>query len=258
MYIYPIPAFSDNYIWTIVDKETKNAVIVDPGDAKPVIEEFKLKKLNLTAILITHHHYDHTGGIKNLLDHYSKQKITVYGPKIENIPYLTHKLENNDEITLLNSNVKLKIISIPGHTLGHIAYFGNDLLFCGDTLFSAGCGKIFEGTTEQMFTSLQTLKNLPKSTKVYCGHEYTLNNLKFAEYIEKSNPYIYKKMELVNKKRNSNIPTLPSSIEEELLINPFLRTDKKEIQDSAKIYKNKSQLTEIEVFAAIREMKNSF
>ena len=173
--VYPVKAFQDNYIWTIHNQT--HAVIVDPGDSLPVLEFLASRKLALSAILITHHHADHVWGILNIID---KCNVPVYGPKTEIIPEITHQLVEGDEVRFDQLDLTFNILDIPGHTSGHIAYFDDKRVFCGDTLFSCGCGRIFEGTPPQMFQSLEKLAHLPDSTGVYCTHEYTLSNIKFA------------------------------------------------------------------------------
>lgn len=219
--VIPICAFNDNYIWLILQPETRHAAVVDPGDADPVISYCTKHNITIDAILVTHHHGDHTGGITTLAEHYS---TTVYGPAQEPIPKCDHPLHEGDSVTLPTLNgLTFDIIDIPGHTSGHIAYYGNNWLFCGDTLFSAGCGRLFEGTPEQMFTSLKKLKSLDLKTKIYCAHEYTLANLLFAQHVEPNNQDIVTHIENCTKLRANNKPTLPSTIEMELKINPFLR-----------------------------------
>ena len=181
--IIPIPAFKDNYIWMFFDTASKNAWVVDPGDANPVLETLQKYGFELAGILVTHHHHDHTGGVAELRQRWSK--CPVFGAD----------LKNGDEITC--GSVRLKIIKIPGHTLDHIAFYNNDILFCGDTLFSAGCGKVFEGTPEQMYHSLMQLRALPEEIKMYCGHEYTRANLNFAHQVEPNNAHIVDKMQKV-------------------------------------------------------------
>ncbi|HNP51280.1 MAG TPA: hydroxyacylglutathione hydrolase, partial [Nitrosomonas nitrosa] len=183
--IYPVRAFKDNYIWVIRDQHY--AAIVDPGDAVPVMAYLQQQNLQPIAILNTHHHHDHTGGNIALLTAFA---LPVYGPAKENIPGLTHRLSEGDTIHLAELSLDLSILDIPGHTAGHIAYYGANLLFCGDTLFACGCGRIFEGTPQQMYTSLQKLTKLPDDTLIYCAHEYTLANIRFATAIDPNNPVL--------------------------------------------------------------------
>ena len=213
--IKPIKSFTDNYIWMI--KKNKDVVVVDPGDAIPVLNFLKEKNLNLKSILITHKHSDHIGGIEDLLRHYPN--IKIYGPK-NNFNFI-YTIVNNDELLKINElNIEFRVIATPGHTLDHVVFADQDHLFCGDTLFGCGCGKLFEGSYSQMHSSLKTLSKLPTSIKVYCAHEYTKKNIEFALTQDKDNQY------LIDRKRNliGKDITLPSTLGEELKTNPFLRS----------------------------------
>ena len=213
--IKPIKSFTDNYIWMI--KKNKDVVVVDPGDAIPVLNFLKEKNLNLKSILITHKHADHIGGIEDLLNHYPN--IKIYGPK-NNFNFI-YTIVNNDELLKINElNIEFRVIATPGHTLDHVVFADQDHLFCGDTLFGCGCGKLFEGSYSQMHSSLKTLSKLPTSIKVYCAHEYTKKNIEFALTQDKDNQY------LIDRKRNliGKDITLPSTLGEELKTNPFLRS----------------------------------
>lgn len=213
--IKPIKSFTDNYIWMI--KKNKDVVVVDPGDAIPVLNFLKEKNLNLKSILITHKHADHIGGIEDLLSHYPN--IKIYGPK-NNFNFI-YTIVNNDELLKINElNIEFRVIATPGHTLDHVVFADQDHLFCGDTLFGCGCGKLFEGSYSQMHSSLKTLSKLPTSIKVYCAHEYTKKNIEFALTQDKDNQY------LIDRKRNliGKDITLPSTLGEELKTNPFLRS----------------------------------
>jgi len=213
--IKPIKSFADNYIWMI--KKNKDVAVVDPGDAIPVLNFLKEKNLNLKSILITHKHADHIGGIEDLLNHYPK--IKIYGPK-NNFNFI-YTIVNNDELLKINElNIEFRVIATPGHTLDHVVFADQDHLFCGDTLFGCGCGKLFEGSYSQMHSSLKTLSKLPTSIKVYCAHEYTKKNIEFALTQDKDNQY------LIDRKRNliGKDITLPSTLGEELKTNPFLRS----------------------------------
>ncbi|GAB6050488.1 hydroxyacylglutathione hydrolase [Hydrogenophilus islandicus] len=217
--IVPLPAFEDNYIWIVHDD--KRALAVDPGDAAPVLAWLEQKHLTLGAILVTHHHTDHTGGIDALV---SATGATVYGPGRESIPHCDQPLIGGERIEEPGGvPVSFDLFAIPGHTRGHLAYWGNGWLFCGDTLFSAGCGRLFEGTAEELFTSLMTLKGLPDETEVYCAHEYTLKNLAFAKWIEPDNPEIGRYRAQCQERRAQALPTLPSTIAREKAVNPFFR-----------------------------------
>jgi hydroxyacylglutathione hydrolase len=249
-----IPAFEDNYLWLITDAES-NACIVDPGDAEPVLAVLQKQHLKLTTILVTHHHNDHIGGIEKLV---AATGAIVYGPAKETIPHITHKLENTNKINILNE--LCEVIYTPGHTQGHIAYYfpQQAKLFCGDTLFVAGCGRLFEGSPAQMFASLSNLAMLPPSTQIYCAHEYTLSNLRFAQAVEPSNHDIEDKIKRCQELRKMGIPTVPSTIEEELATNPFLRSHKPTVLKAAKEHTGKSDMTDVEVFASIRAWKDGF
>lgn len=251
--VYPVKAFRDNYIWTI-HNET-HAVVVDPGESQPVIDFLKSKKLNLLAILITHHHPDHIGGIKNLTD---RQDIPVYGPKTETIPSITHKLVEGDSVCLSALDMTLKVLDIPGHTAGHIAYVDDHRLFCGDTLFSCGCGRIFEGSPPQMFHSIEKLTALPDSTNVYCTHEYTLSNIKFARIVEPDNKDLENYEKIVEHKLANKQVSLPTSIGLEKTINPFLRCKEPSVIQAAQTQSKTPVSNEIEVFATIRSWKDKF
>ena len=251
--IEAIPAFSDNYIWILI--KDNSAAVVDPGDASAVESFLSKNNLNLEAILITHHHFDHTGGIIDLA---SKRDIKVYGPKGGHINGIEYELSENSIITILET--EFHIFETPGHTLDHIAYYSKEIdsLFCGDTLFSGGCGRLFEGTPLQMLDSLNKFSDLPEKTKVYCTHEYTLSNLTFALEVEPDNVDLKKYFEEVNSLRNSNMMSLPSSIRLENKINPFLRTSVDKIKEKAENYANKQNLQPVEVLAAIRDWKDNF
>ena len=252
--VEPIPAFSDNYIWLVTTNE--GSIVIDPGDANPVIEYLsKNKDLTLNSILLTHHHYDHSGGIEDLRKRYD---LKVFGPNNQ-IKSVDHRVVEGNEI-LVNGLI-FKIIEVPGHTLDHIAFYNDDdddpILFCGDTLFAAGCGRVFEGTFDQMYESLLKLKKLPENTIVYSGHEYTTANLMFANHVEPLNKNIRDSLSKVQELRSKNIPTLPTSIKEEKLINPFLRCDDESLQIIMR-KKFNTDLSELNIFSALREWKDNF
>jgi hydroxyacylglutathione hydrolase len=253
--ITPISAFKDNYIWLIRNSNQQACVVVDPGDAEPVIATLQQTNLTLTAILITHHHRDHSGGINQLLARFS---VPVFGPARETIVGVTHPLTENQQVNLLALNLHFNVINIPGHTHGHIAYYGHGALFCGDTLFTGGCGRLFEGTAEQMCHSLHKLAALPNDTDVYCGHEYTQSNLQFARVVEPSNTYLLKRIEQTQALRSKNLPTVPAKISAEKLTNPFLRCDIPTIIHAAEQQAGKKLKNAVEVFACLREWKNNF
>jgi hydroxyacylglutathione hydrolase len=250
--IVPVSAFTDNYIWVIHDQY--HAVVVDPGEAKPVLNFLQQKNLKLIAILNTHHHNDHVGGNLALLKQFP---VPVYGPASESISTVTHCLTEGDSVYLAELSLGLSILDIPGHTAGHIAYYGANLLFCGDTLFACGCGRLFEGTAQQMYISLNKLASLPDKTAVYCGHEYTLANINFAKLVEPGNQTLSQLQVSAKKQRKSNLPTLPSTIVMEKTCNPFLRCNQSEVIHSASNYIGKTLTDPVSVFAAIREWKDN-
>ena len=251
--IIPIPAFQDNYIWLM--RNQRFAAVVDPGDASPVLAYLRREKLELTAILNTHHHADHVGGNAGLL---SEFQVPVYGPRRESIPNLSYRLGEGDPVSVPSLELEFDVLDIPGHTAGHIAYYGANLLFCGDTLFACGCGKLFEGTARQMYSSLQKLSSLPDETLVYCGHEYTLANIRFARVADPDNPALLKLEANVRKLREQGLPTLPSEIGLEKATNPFLRCNNPEIARTVSRATGKTLTDPVSVFAAIREWKNNF
>ena len=254
--IEPIKAFSDNYIWLVTTNE--GLLVVDPGDAAPVESYLKDNNMSLSNILITHHHFDHTGGVKRLSE--TNNNLDVYGPTNSIFDGINKELKDGDKINILG--IDFSIIEVPGHTLDHIAFFaendGNPFLFCGDTLFAGGCGRIFEGTYEQMFESLSKLSELPLNTKVYCGHEYTLSNLSFALKVDKSNNILQVRYTDCIEARNNDIPTIPSTLELEMQTNPFLRHDQKDIQECI-MQKNDylKDRNNMEIFKALREWKDN-
>ena len=251
--IEPIEAFSDNYIWLLTTNE--GSIVIDPGESENLLKILKENNLNLKAILITHHHFDHTGGIDEIL---SEKSIDVYGPN-NNIDSINIRVANESKINLLG--IEFEIIEIPGHTLDHIAYYsennGHPILFCGDTLFAGGCGRVFEGTFEQMHDSLSILKNLPLNTRIYCGHEYTESNLKFAKSVEPLNERMVSRYNDVIELRKQGIPTLPTTIKLELETNPFFRVDLEEIQETISKKFNTSK-NEKDIFSALRQWKDNF
>lgn len=253
--IIPIKAFNDNYIWTIV--KDNEAVAIDPGDHKPLHEFLEKRNITLVKILITHHHYDHSGGIEELRKIYG---CKVYGPFGGHIKGITNPVNDGECIDIFNETYTA--ISTPGHTDDQLAYFSNNnempVLFCGDTLFAGGCGRLFEGTPSDMHTSLTKFSKLPKNTGVYCGHEYTESNLIFASEVEPDNKDIQNRLSEVKEMRKENKCTLPSSIEIELKTNPFMRCDRKEVIMAAKNYNKDSLESPEEILGSIRNWKDNY
>ncbi|MCL9782152.1 hydroxyacylglutathione hydrolase [Vibrio sp. S4M6] len=251
LYIKSIPAFNDNYIWLIKNNDNRCAV-VDPGDAEPVLDYLKQHDLKLDAILITHHHHDHIGGVAELVRQHPG--INVVGPSSEPVPTLTHEVKAGDQIELFGE--VFLVLGLAGHTHGHIGYVGDAKLFCGDVLFSAGCGRVFEGTMEEMFTSLHKLTSLPEETEVYCAHEYTASNIAFALAVEPDNTLLREYRDKVNRLRGQNIPTIPTTIRQEKWVNPFLRTDQPSVIKS--VAARTAKTDPLSIFTALREWKNEF
>ena len=255
MYLIPVSAFADNYLWLLHDG--KRALVVDPGDAGPVLRALQASRLQLESILVTHHHADHTGGVDALR---KATGATVYGPATERIPAPFQPLREGDRVATLS--LDFQVLDVPGHTAGHIAFYTPDmdnqpLLFCGDTLFSGGCGRLFEGTPAQMLASLDKLAALPRATRVCCAHEYTLANLSFALAVEPDNAALAAYAQHCRQLREQGKPTLPSSIGQEVLINPFLRTRQAAIMAAVHHF-DASTTDDTTVFAALRQWKNQF
>lgn len=253
--VKPIQAFSDNYIWMLNNNEQKQVVLVDPGESKPIFRLIESDSIKPIAILLTHHHADHTGGISELVKQFPN--IKVYGPANENIPAITHPLKERDKIAIPEIEATFKIIDVPGHTSGHISYYGHGLLFCGDTLFACGCGRVFEGTMKQMENSLSKLASLPPETLVYCAHEYTLDNIGFAKWVEPDNKALLKREIDDTARQEKGIPTVPSTLDMELKTNPFLRYKAPGVVQAAENFSGKKLVTDDEVFGAIRYWKDS-
>lgn len=249
-----IKALKDNYIWCIINKNLQQCIVVDPGDAMPVIKAMEILELELQAILITHHHSDHTNGIAELLKHYD---IPIYGAHNSPNPYISVPMTDQQQIIVLDE-LEFTVLTIPGHTLDHIAYYGNQQVFCGDTLFAAGCGRIFEGTAEQMYMSLSKLAQLPEDTHIYCGHEYTWANLKFAKLVEPHNLAIDERIHATQAMLADHIPTLPSTLAIEKNTNPFLRSNQTAVIDSLQQHYKKTFKNPIEIFYATRQWKDNF
>ncbi|MCP3868473.1 MAG: hydroxyacylglutathione hydrolase [Gammaproteobacteria bacterium] len=252
--ITPIPAFEDNYIWMISDPGGTTAAVVDPGDEDPVLEALEHAGLSLGAILVTHKHGDHVGGVMALREAFPD--CEVYGPAGEPIRGLTRTLESGDRVMPPGIDVSYRVMLVPGHTEGHIAYFGDNILFCGDTLFAAGCGRVFSGTHAQLHDSLQLISGLPADTLVYCAHEYTLANIGFARWVEPDSPAVQARLEAAEAMRARDEPTVPSLLSLELETNPFLRTAEPVVIRAAEKYTGKALSGGADVFAAVRNWKD--
>lgn len=255
--IQALPAFSDNYIWLLQDAVNQRCAVVDPGDAAPVLAWLQAHAdWQLTDILITHHHHDHVGGVEQLKAHTGAR---VSGPANERIPARDQALNDNDRLEVLG--LEFQVFAVPGHTLGHIAYYCAQpqlpMLFCGDTLFAAGCGRLFEGTPEQMHHSLERLAALPAATQVYCAHEYTLSNLRFACAVEPQNPHVIQRFEDVTALRAQDRITLPSTIALEKLTNPFLRVAETSVKQKIDERVGRINPTPSAVFAGLRAWKDT-
>ena len=259
-----IPAFSDNYIWLVAgdamqasadDAAGTAVIIIDPGAADPVVEALAHYRLQPCAILITHHHYDHIDGIPSLLRHYPS--LPVYGPANSSIRGIDHPLDDNDEITLDNG-MRFQVLACPGHTLDHISYYHPGMLFCGDTLFAAGCGRLFEGSAEQMYHSLSRLAALPDDTAVFCTHEYTLTNLEFAHDIEPDNEHVLARLLEVRRRRGEGRITLPSTLAEERRSNPYLRCGEASLMAAASRFAKRPVRDAVDTFRVIRFWKDGW
>lgn len=252
--IHPIPAFTDNYIWCLYNDTY--AYVVDPGEHQPVIDFLQANNLTLAGILVTHHHNDHIGGIRQLIAQY--QDIPIWGPATERFPFVNRRVKENDTIELAQIGITLQVWEVPGHTLDHIAYVNDAGLFCGDTMFSAGCGRLFEGNAKQMQENFDRFRTLPESTKVYCTHEYTLSNLEFALAAWPNNGKITEYQTWATEQQAHHKPTLPSSIAQEIQINPFMNTNNADIKINAERHFSAKFETPNDVFAALRQWKDTF
>jgi hydroxyacylglutathione hydrolase len=254
--IQPIPAFSDNYIWLLYDESSRQAFVVDPGDAQPVMHTLQSLQLNLAGILITHHHFDHVGGVQTLCAQYQP---VVYGPHNPAIEGITRHLGAGDVVEVLGMG--FEVLEVPGHTLDHIAYVHrghSPAVFCGDTLFAGGCGRLFEGNPSMMLRSLESLAALAPSTRVYCAHEYTLSNLAFARAVEPDNAALADRIAAAEATRHRGEPTVPSDIALELATNPFLRCNEEKLQASLRQQGKLQADSTVEVFTTVRGWKDTF
>jgi len=252
--ITPIPAFDDNYIWLLRRAGGRIAAVVDPGDEDPVLETLACEGLTLGVILITHRHGDHTGGIQGLKAEFPE--VEVLGPATERIPGRTASVAEGDQVNLPDIGIRLEVLDVPGHTRGHIAYYGEGALFCGDTLFAAGCGRVFDGTAVQLSASLARLSRLPSETLVYCAHEYTQANLGFAEWVEPDNQAVQERLRQTRALRAQGRPTVPSTLALELQTNPFLRVGRPEVRRAAEAYAGRALVGDAETFAVVRSWKD--
>src|SRR3984885_2870527 len=254
--VRPVRAFADNYIWLIESPRAPKAVVaVDPGDAAPVLEELRRSDSTLAAILLTHHHPDPIGGVPELLPH---APVPVIGPDDPRIAQRTRSLHEGEHCELPELGLSFEILTVPGHTLSHIAFYGHGVLFCGDTLFSAGCGRMFEGTPTQMNASLTKLRDLPPDTRMFCGHEYTAANLRFALTVDPANDAALEYRSTVDRVRAAGHPSLPSTLGLEIRVNPFLRCEAPAVVAAAERHAGRTLAGPAEVFGTLRAWKDGF
>ena len=253
--VHAVPAFEDNYIWLLQSENSHRVLIVDPGDARPVLQHLRQLDLIPAAILITHHHADHVGGVRELLEHYP---VPVFGPAGETIPALTEPLIETDALRVDPDFPLFRVFDTPGHTPGHICYLVENKLFCGDTLFAGGCGRLLGGSAPELFRSLQQLKQLPGDTEIYCAHEYTQANLRFAEAVEADSHALQQRISQVRRLRDAGKATVPSLMREELATNPFLRSDLPQVKKAAEAYSGRPLADAEAVFTTLRSWKDTF
>ncbi len=252
--IEPIESFADNYVWLLRRRGDTRVVAVDPGDAAPIIEVLETRGWSLAAILVTHHHWDHVDGIDALLGH---SAVPVYGPASRRIPTVDRPVSDGLRIQP-SPGLAFDVLAVPGHTLDHLAYHGHGVALVGDTLFAAGCGRLFEGRPEQMYASLRRLARLPDETLICCAHEYTVANLEFARRVEPGNAEIVRRLDQARRLRRAGRPTLPSSISEERSTNPFLRCEVPAVVAAAEARAGRRLTDAGEVFAVLRDWKDRF
>lgn len=264
--IRPIPGFSDNYIWMLQPENSNQAVVVDPGDGSRLIPLLESESIDLVAVLITHQHIDHVGAVSKLCDLYPEMMVfgprqsvvsnTRFGPEYPIPDLITQPLVEGDQVDIDALGISFQVLTVPGHTLDHIAYFGQGMLFCGDTLFGCGCGRIMGGNKELFEASLNKIASLPADTQLYCAHEYTLDNIGFARWVEPDNPDLLQRDDEDMAKQEKGIPTVPASLELELKTNPFLRYKVTAVRQAAEKYIGEKLETDADVFAAIRAWKD--
>ncbi len=254
--IWPVNVLGDNYVWVLQSERCAAAAVVDPGDADPVIRALDERGLGLAAILITHHHADHTAGVGELL---ARAEVPVYGPAGEKIPAVSRPVAGGDQVEINELDLVLEVVDVPGHTAGHVAYYSREgFVLAGDTLFAGGCGRVFEGTPEQMVTSLSRLAEFPADTKVYCAHEYTVSNLRFGLEVEPDSAALQTRLDQATRERAAGRPTVPSTIAVELETNVFLRGSKPAVIEAAERHAGEHLGDEVAVFAAVRGWKDGW
>lgn len=253
--ILPLPALKDNYIWMCLNDNNDHTLIIDPSEAEPVLDYLSENKKIPDAILITHHHWDHVGGIPGIT---ATHDIPVFTPASETVKGSTHTVREGDVLPFPELGLSLKVIDVPGHTAGAVAYYSDSVVFSGDTLFTAGCGRLFEGSPLQMYFSLEKFKQLADSTLLYCGHEYTEANLVFASAVEPDNATVKQRLQEVREQRKQQLPTVPATLATEKSTNPFLRCDEQGIAEAVSAHAGKPMMEPVEVFAALRHWKDNF
>ena len=252
--VHGVEAFDDNYIW-VIEENSGEVAVVDPGDAAPVLAYLQATSQKVAAILITHHHYDHVGGIAALKAKFPQ--TVVYGPQNEAIQGLDHRLQAGDAVAIPGMRYRPEVMDVPGHTAGHIAYFGEGALFCGDTLFACGCGRVFDGSMSQLHHSLMAIAALPVETLAYCAHEYTLDNIGFARWVEPDNADLIERQLQAQATREQGLPTVPSTIDIELRTNPFMRSHVQGVIEAAERYTGASLVSAEDVFTVLRQWKDN-